>query len=301
MPDTTKDRWEKLEICIKFLGLFMTPVLAALFGYLVSDYLKSKEEIDARSRLYTEMTARREEVDTSLRKGMLDSINNNFIDHRTSNLKSKILCLELLAFNFGDSLDLGPLFEDIHGQIPPTDLVLKDRVISLIEKIKERQINILEGAGYKREGAVDFDDMVNYSNGIELIREELPGVDDKIEDALALRKRNFTLTVIGKEEKKKRLNIRLIVSREENQEIVNEVDREFWVGLFDFPLIENIRLPGGQRCAVLLNEYADISAQLALLYFPGERASIKDKPYTDEIMDKLKKRNGFSQNPTRSN
>jgi hypothetical protein len=67
----------------------------------------------------------------------------------------------------------------------------------------------------------------------------------------------------------------------------------FNVSYFDFPLLDYTRLPNGWRVAVVLQELefdprkgAGV-ALLDLVYFPASRASLKDKPYFDELLDQL--------------
>lgn len=66
-----------------------------------------------------------------------------------------------------------------------------------------------------------------------------------------------------------------------------EIDSWFWVGLFDFPMIDNTRLTNDERAAVSLLELTPDSVKIVLAYFPGSRASLKDKPYYDELMNQL--------------
>jgi hypothetical protein len=63
----------------------------------------------------------------------------------------------------------------------------------------------------------------------------------------------------------------------------------FHVSYFDFPLLDYTRLPEGWRVAVVLQDL-DRDAGVArfnLVYFPASRASLKDKPYFDEMLDQL--------------
>jgi hypothetical protein len=61
------------------------------------------------------------------------------------------------------------------------------------------------------------------------------------------------------------------------------------LGHFDFPMIDNIRLPHDQRMAVVLNAFDPRrgSADLTLAYFPGKYAGLREKPYYDEVLAKL--------------
>ena len=64
---------------------------------------------------------------------------------------------------------------------------------------------------------------------------------------------------------------------------------EFWLGHFDFPMIDNIRLPHDQRLAVVLNAFDGASglADVTVAYFPGKYAGLREKPYYDEVLAKL--------------
>ena len=70
-------------------------------------------------------------------------------------------------------------------------------------------------------------------------------------------------------------------------EAKREVDTNFVVGLFDFPMIDNTRLSGGERSAVSLTALNPSVVSVALAYFPASRASLKDKPYYDEVIRDL--------------
>jgi hypothetical protein len=67
------------------------------------------------------------------------------------------------------------------------------------------------------------------------------------------------------------------------------ISTEFWIGHFDFPMIDNTRLPHDQRLAVVLNALDPGSgrADLTLAYFPGKYAGLREKPYYDEVLAKL--------------
>jgi hypothetical protein len=77
-----------------------------------------------------------------------------------------------------------------------------------------------------------------------------------------------------------------------------EVDTNFIVGLFDFPMIDNTRLSEGERTSVSLTALNPSVLSIALSYFPASRASLKDKPYYDEVIRDLV-RNRSSASPLR--
>ena len=66
-----------------------------------------------------------------------------------------------------------------------------------------------------------------------------------------------------------------------------ETEAQFWVGPFGFPMIDNTRLSRSERCSVSVIRILDNSVTVAISYFPASRASLKDKPYYDEVLQDL--------------
>jgi hypothetical protein len=56
-------------------------------------------------------------------------------------------------------------------------------------------------------------------------------------------------------------------------------------------MIDNTRLIGGYRCAIVLNNFSDYSADLTFVMFPGEYASLKEKPYYSEVIESVRREN----------
>jgi hypothetical protein len=52
-------------------------------------------------------------------------------------------------------------------------------------------------------------------------------------------------------------------------------------------MIDNTRLTGSERCSVTVMRIVDNAVTLAIAYFPASRASLKDKPYYDEVLNDL--------------
>jgi len=58
----------------------------------------------------------------------------------------------------------------------------------------------------------------------------------------------------------------------------------FTIGRFDFPMIDNTRLSHDQRYAVVLNAMDKDGAKIAVICFPGSYASLKEKPYIEDVI-----------------
>ena len=63
---------------------------------------------------------------------------------------------------------------------------------------------------------------------------------------------------------------------------------------FDFPMIDNTRLPNDQFCALVLkvvepdDNPQHATYELDAVCFPGSRAALQEKPYYDEILEHLR-------------
>jgi len=62
------------------------------------------------TRIYLELTSKREESESALRKDMFVSIIESFLRPGAATLDERVLNLELLSYNFHESLNLKPLF-----------------------------------------------------------------------------------------------------------------------------------------------------------------------------------------------
>ena len=95
-----------------------------MLGYWFNSSLNERQQVESNIRLYAEMMGRREEADSNLRKDMFNSILTTFMakdpSMRLSSeelIRQQILSLELLAYNFHESLDIAPLFKDVQRRI----------------------------------------------------------------------------------------------------------------------------------------------------------------------------------------
>ncbi len=105
------------------------------------------------------------------------------------------------------------------------------------------------------------------------------------------KKRRIRLDVLRKNYDTSELRVRLYVIDDHEPEKAQMETAEFWVGFFDFPMLDNTRLKDDLRCAVWLQDFEEPSAKLSVVIFPAYQASIRDKPFLDELVAKINKRN----------
>jgi hypothetical protein len=298
MPEEPKRRdfWDKITILVQPMGGLLTALAVAYVGMKGSRVLDRRQSVDTNARLYSELMSRREEAESSLRKDMFVSIIGSFLQPSQADLDGKVLNLELLAYNFHDSLNLKPLFLDLQRRIrkssDPERTEFLQRINRVARETTAKQLFSLQGQGKTFTRSVDFQ---------ELAAAGLAGVALEPE-TITVRKVTCQvgLRVLALDPAQEQLLVRLEVKAPENQPEIPDTRATFNVGYFDFPVIDNTRLSNGLRCAVTLTNFsAGVAADLTTACFPGEYASLKDRPYYDEVIQKLREANADDQGASR--
>jgi len=101
------------------------------------------------------------------------------------------------------------------------------------------------------------------------------------------RRCDVNLRVLDVDRRQQQLRLRVEVKAGEGSSDNVDTRAVFDVGYFDFPMIDNTRLANGLRCAVTLSNFTHEAADLTTICFPGEYASLKDRPYYDEVIQRL--------------
>ena len=311
-----KHQWPWIEL-VKVLAL---PLVTLVLGYWFNASLNERQQIDNNIRLYAEMMGRREEADSNLRKDMFNSILTTFMSKDPATkisdeeeIRQQILSLELLAYNFHESLDIAPLFKDVERRIRSvakgSDPELQRRLESVALQVIEHQLTALSDVGTVERGDALTEKIKDFQAYIMFGMRAIP--DPKVKPGegasrlclsmeatdRARHYRQFVLELIAYNEMAREVQVRQYVSRPLTQEECQrpdldleanrEVDTNFQVGLFDFPMIDNTRLSGSERSSVSLTALNPNVVSLTLAYFPASRASLKDKPYYDEVIRDL--------------
>jgi hypothetical protein len=283
--EKTKDRWDKADIILK--ALTGGAVAVAVVSFFGSRYLNKWQDKESDLRLYTELMSRREESDTSLRKEMFNSIITNFLQPLSSKQPDKmVLNLELLAYNFHDSLDLEPLFKYVNKELGKNPHLEQnkqyaDSLVKVAREVVARQIAILEERGNKLDATIDFNELKEKPEGVKVIDDFILVKSGDQQSTVA--QEQIQVTVLKVDPESRELEIQLSVTPNNDR----PVDTGFWVGYFDFPTLDNVRLPQDYRCSIVLRDFQDESADITFIHFPGSRASLKDKIFYDEILRQL--------------
>jgi hypothetical protein len=290
-PIRKRDSWDKIDILMRPMGGLLTAAAIALIGFMTSSALNQRQAADTNTRLYTELMSRREDSESALRKDMCVSIINSFVNPRDTGLGPSILNLEMLAYNFHESLNLKPLFEEMRRRVVSARHEAKTtearaendaylaRLESTAGEIVRRQMIVLEGVGKRFDRTID---LTGDPEGTSLEPETL--TLDSIPTT-------FAIEVLGADRENGEIQIGLSIETPDPELGRQTKVATFGVSHFDFPMIDNTRLAGGQRCSVVLNSISDQSADITLVLFPGTYASLKEKPYYNEVIESVLKAN----------
>lgn len=284
-----KDFWDKLQIVLSPLGGLLTAMAVASLGFLGSRTLERQQSSEAKLRLYSELMTRREESEATLRKEMFQSIIGSFFDAKSGSLENRLLKMELLAQNFHEALNLAPLFQHIRREISASPLPrdarrqYESRLSELAREVTRKQMIVLEAGGQRQ----DFTAMLSDSLLAGLKSEQL----DDVELTLDGIRRRFRVTLTGADTDRVELKVGLEIETPAQPGVsataAGRTSVEFPLGFFSTPMIDNTRLSNDQRIALVLTDMNSVGASISLVYFPGSRASLREKPYYEEILRKL--------------
>ena len=294
-----RDFWDKIQIILHPIGGLITALTIALVSYFGSSYLNNRQDNESKIRLYTELMSSREQAESALRKDMFNSILGTILKDSHS-LDENILQLELLAYNFNESLNLMPLFVYLDRQIAlEKNFRHKDeyrkRLYKMARDVTSKQISSLEGAAARETLFITFSgDSIVYEPGLSQ-EMQMDWTDSKIfYDTVRLGetvnnyKRVVYVKATGYNIDEKSVNLRLDIETSVNEKFINMVTQEFTIDYFQFPMIDNTRLSNDMRCAVVMRDFDYPNfIEIDILYFPGSHSSLKEKPYYDEVVKKL--------------
>ena len=290
--ENKKDAWDKANIILTPMTGLLTAITIAAVSYFASDYLNRNQENEAKTRLYTELMSRREESESALRKDMFTSIINSILAG-SSSIDEKILQLELLAYNFHESLNLTPLFtyldrkNNSETKDPKQQVQFKERLYTMSREVTNKQIASLENVSSTEKFNYCYD-TINCAGMSptfscvfqDVIRSGLQS--DSIEHIVRL-------TIQKMDTLNRSVEVQLVICTripDREDKCANPV---FTIDFFEFPMIDNTRLINDKRCSVVMRDFDTVNQfiEIDIIFFPGTHSSLKERPYYDDIVSKL--------------
>ena len=291
-PRPEKDFWDKAHIILSPLAGLLTAVTIAAVSYIASGYLNESQENEAKTRLYTELMSRREESESALRKDMFTSIINSILSGENS-MDEKILQLELLAYNFHESLNLTPLFTylDRRNHLETKDPKLRDafkeRLYVMSKDVTNKQVASLENVSTSEKFFFSYDT----TNNAEVVNTFSCTFIDSVRSGNKFDsiRHLVRLTILGHDSIRRSVNVRLNICTQIPGKPDKCVKNEFTIDFFEFPMIDNTRLINDKRCSVVMRDFDPLNQfiDIDVIFFPGSHSSLKERPYYDDIVSKL--------------
>lgn len=286
-----RDLLDYLDVFAKLL----IPAVGAVIAWAVSVSMEQEKIIKARYDLYTNLISQREQAESNLRKDMFKTLIDSALTNPAPprSIDDQLLNLELLAANFGEALNLKPLFANAQKQIQVDDIKkplngLQGKQLSRLwrvsSEITRNQMTCLRSE--KNSAVFNFNwtdcaserkicqEFSRFPSGtdkyVELVvrsqtkeRRYMGGVLTSTADAVDEKKRYCRLDVLQVDPDARELRVRLYVVSHEKEGTDLETS-EFWLSFFDFPMIDNIRLSQDLRCAVVMNDLDTVSKRAKL-------------------------------------
>ena len=263
---------------IDVLAKLLPGIGALLAGILIPLVIHISSEESRKSQLYVEIVSKREVADSELRAKMFDTLIKFFYGD-VPQLKSnneKLTSLHLLALNFHESFDLKPLFEGIKSDLSPVEVA---KLRDIVAEIAGKQEAMLSQV---KEGRV-FEKTILLGGSIMLPPEEQP--------AYMGHRLGIEVEEIGQNGDFAKL--RVIDIPDGNKNIAENAILKFKLSYCDLPFIDNTRLFDHARFAITLKRVVKDKEKrqgvtLKVIFFPETFMSSRDRPFLDEMLNKLK-------------
>jgi hypothetical protein len=154
-----------------------------------------------------------------------------------------------------------------------------ERLERVAREIARKQVIVLEGVGKKFDRSIDL--------SADPSGESLEPATLTLDSLQA----TFGIDIVSVDRANKEVEVALSVETPDARLGRQTKTANFTVSYFDFPMIDNTRLTGGDRCAIVLNGFSNYSADLTIVLFPGAYASLKEKPYYSEVIESIREEN----------
>ena len=251
-------------------------------GILVPLVIHVNGERSRNNQLYAEIVSQREKADSELRAKMFENLINTFFGKTyLKENRQKLSLLRLLALNFHEFFDLKPLFEDFQEDLSPEE---KEQLKEILAEVVGKQVAMLA-----RSPEVDvFENIIIAPGGESGIL--LPPYDKEPYRGNRLA---ITISEINLDKKYVKMEVKII--SEKTQADLAVVKFKLTYG--SMPFVDNTKLFNATRFAITLDnilynandEKSPPRAEIKVIFFPETYMSSRDRPYLDEMLEKLHK------------
>ncbi len=316
-----RDIWYYFDVLGRPVSALFAALAIGLFGFFGQMALEHNQN----ARMYVELMSQREQAESGIRKDMFTTILSEFFTIGASgptDISERLLQLEMLALNFGETLKLRPLFRELERDLEtarPSDdpdpvwrfnkTLYTKRLRSLASTVTGWQLSRLSINGDARFAIeVPLAKAVEGSSYIwpdsEAHRDWELNAEGSDEDqgawiaeatermagfTIGGIERSFTATFSDADPDRGTVRVALaIVSSDQRR----PTEMEFNLSYFDFPMIDNTRLSEDHRFAMVIDGFEDDYIKLVAVSFPGLYASQREKPFLNEVITQVHDQTG---------
>lgn len=292
--NTAQDRREGLKTWASVLSAAGT-VCIPLVLLFANHTIQQKSELRNIREVALQLQSQREESEAQMKASMFGKLLDKYQSSQgLSDPLQKIFYLELLVANFGDSLNLSPIVNDLSASVFPSEGVdrakipigVYDRLRTAIRETGSRQMSMLANVG----AVLDVETNQGKPFTI-LIQNCKEGDQNPISHYLT-----FNLVDIQDRNGEPAGYMNAFYwdsnwSNSEENERREPIRRNFFVESVDLPLIDNLPLREGVRLAIRSKERISPQANntFELVAFTQEYSSVRDKPTARQYVDFLTK------------
>ncbi len=254
----------------------VTAASVLIAGIAIPVVLNHNEEKNRQSQLYVQIMSQREQSDSALRERMFNALITSYFGKEVATDPDKqIMYLNLLTLNFQEFFDAKPLFEDLDKRLKGES---RRKLQNIARQVSDRQANMLTNPEHKP---------------VELMLCSEQQDDCQTTAAFDVKgpQRTYHFNVELLDVGTSEVSLRVSPAPSGTQpESFDFKPIEFEVSYYDTPFMNNTRLADGSRFAFALKN-SDPSAKRAVLKivnFPAEFMSLRDSPYFDEMLARVK-------------
>lgn len=297
--DKREERKIRIEN-VKALGTIMIPIVLFLANCQLQERAKIRDaELDRIAKvrearkIALEMQNSREASEAQMKANMFAKLLEQYQSKAIAvDPQQKLFFLELLVSNFGDSLNLSPIINDVLVDARAASQLSDDVVNRIAKALREaaaKQVSMLRNAPTALVYNIDLD--INKQESFEILHCE-DGKPDPTQDRI-----HITLNSLDQDKKIKDLQIANLTLKYDDITGANPYIQQISIDSTDLPLIDNTPMRNGYRFSILVNPSDDKNnKRFRLIFFPQELTSIRDRPNARDFLRFL----DFSVNPDSS-
>jgi|KBSSwiStaDraftv2_1062776.scaffolds.fasta_scaffold05606_3 hypothetical protein len=259
----------------------------------------------------TTLLSQREQAESQLRATMFSDLISPVVGGRESgelDPEREALLSELLTINFHEHIELKPLLQHVYDRATSVTDSAKSREIreslrSIARRVKDRQIATLFAEGHSAGRSADVWEIYASNRGIDTVKVStrrcyLAGFSQN--HLLQMKSpdgnHSVTLWTTDPDWDEDTIHMNVVVMETRNDETV-EMNADFVLTPFDFPMTDNTRLDDGNRFAVVVANTRDETDthdrfRLKLIWFPKGYVMPHERPLNFRDLQLLGKGRG---------